>query len=426
MSIGLADNLRLRVDRNGGAILNVGTLNVHFFNQSALKILLYLREPRTSDELRRAVGFHNQAYSILCDFVADCLKKGILEKRTKTSNVEIYDFTPDDEIHTDFQSPIGCEVEITLKCMRRCKYCAYDSGPAIDTTKNLAASEWAAIFDRLRALGVFALRITGGDPLTYPGLIELLHSESDRSMQITVASDLTLFDESIIHQLSGIKNVIALKTTLDGSTPAIADALRGRGNFRRVTTALKRLARGSLPVIVGTVVSKTNYSDIYNVATLISNLGITRYSISELYESGRARELSLLVPSESEIRTAELHFYKAWDEGLIEPVNPIAEFHLANSEQSTTIARPRTSTRVTAPTANLRVDPRGKVYVSVKTKAKYGEETYLGDALRDDMISLWQRNRTLIALRRAALHDKRFLPSVPLASLPDIPSPLCS
>ena len=127
-------------------------------------------------------------------------------------------------------------------CNQKCLHC-YAAGQSLAETKELSTTEWKAILDRCRDIGIPQVTFTGGEPTMRSDLVELvdyaqwfvtrlntngvllspelcrrLYEASLDSVQVTFYS----FDEKIHNQLVGANN---FQKTLDGIKNALQAGL---------------------------------------------------------------------------------------------------------------------------------------------------------------------------------------------------------
>ncbi|PRP93513.1 radical SAM protein [Enhygromyxa salina] len=308
---------------------------------------------------------------------------------------DIHDFEPD-RLHT----PLGVELELTLKCMRRCSYCAYDARPDVAVHGELSQRSYQSVFAKLADAGVCQLRVTGGDPLTRADCLDILRDADAYPFGLAIASDLTTFSSEIARGLSELHNLTALHTTLDGPNPAIADQLRGKGNFRQVTAALEALTAYGIPVTVGTIVGKHNVAHIYDTAKLLSRWPVS-WCISPLYAAGRARSATSLVPDDDDMARAYEQFAQAIADGLVRPADP-AWRPIVGPRSVVARARLWESLPwlVRSPDRTLRIDPTGRCYTSIHLKEVLSDDVYVGNIVKDDLTQLWNGAPLLEALRQ--------------------------
>lgn len=412
----LSDSIRLRFEPTGGLLLNRDRQETKHFNHSATALLSLLCRPRTAQEIKEAIPSIG-GEPLIKDFLREQCEKSIVRRcdHSATTNAEIYSPIEKGERSLHLSSPIGVELELTLKCMRSCRYCAYDAHPKARTSGELSLGEWRAQLREFYEAGIFFIRLTGGDPLTRPDFAEILRTADDMGFVITVGSDLTYLNDEVLHALSEAKNLYALQTTLDGSKPELADLLRGPGNFESVIKGIKQLKHADVPVILGTVINRKNFNDIENIASLAGSLGVDGYCVGPLYSAGRgtASALRTLVPTNDDLTTAARAFQRAIAKDVVRPADPawmIATPELENDEldqlwhdQGYLVRRPDTL---------IRVDPFGKVYASIKLKPILGDEAYLGDIRSSHILDIWHHSPGLDQLRETPSNRSYFGPVI--------------
>ncbi len=399
----VSPSIKYRRESFGGIVYNVTNKTSRFYNYSAAYIIEQFLSPNS---LQNAVStvqpFFENSDDVL-NFCHDLLNSHIIFQcidGDKNESAGRGYFTNVTEFDKDrLHAPIGVELELTLKCLRHCNYCAYESTPKIDTTGYLTRNDYQVLFNSLEKIGVFYIRFTGGDPLTRDDALDIAEDADALNFGFTIASDLTAFNEQKCDRLSTFKNLVAIQTTLDGPTPDVADKLRGHGNFNHVVRGLDLLYKNQIPIIVGTVLTKLNSRFIYKTAQFLSKWKV-QYCVSPLYSAGRGREIDSLIPSDEEIAEAYEQFAKAVDDGLVTPADP-AWNKLAGSVESE-IRKTLWSSQpwlIRSPDRLLRINPKGKCYTSIHLKEVLGEEVYLGNVTDHEIIDIWNSAPLLNDLR---------------------------
>lgn len=396
----LSSDINYRREWFGGIVYSSISKETRFFNHAAAFAIEQFSKPISIAFARKAIQPLLKKSEELDPFFLSLKKDKIIAPQANNDSIGRFFFTN----HTDFKdsrfySPLGVELELTLKCMRKCLYCAYDSSPDVSTAKQLTREDYSILFQQLREAGVFYLRFTGGDPLTRSDSLDIISDADQFQFAVALASDLTVLRTEQAKRLGSFKNLTALQTTLDGHTAEIADKLRGPGNFHRVTRGISLLRENNVPVIVGTVLTKLNLNNIYEIAKYLSKWNVA-YCVSPLYDAGRGRSLRNLIPSDDELTHAYEQFAAAVNDGLVRAADPgwsaIAEATTANIRHALWSGQPWL---IRSPDRLLRVNPFGHCYTSIHLKEVIGNEIYVGKLPGNDILKIWNSAPLLNKLR---------------------------
>lgn len=181
--------------------------------------------------------------------------------------------------------------QITSCCNRMCPYCF---GP--ESIEDLSLSEAKRIVDILESLGAKQVGITGGEPLLYPHITELIDYVFAKGIHIYLSSNCDYYSEFA----PIIKNKVSiLGVPIDGSTSTIHDSIRGDGSFQNVTYAIADICHSdcNTRIKVGTVLNNRNKEELGNIERLLGPYQekIIYWKIYELilYSRNRAAALPL-------------------------------------------------------------------------------------------------------------------------------------
>jgi MoaA/NifB/PqqE/SkfB family radical SAM enzyme len=408
--------VRYRREWFGGALLDPATRATRFYNHAGAYLLEALASP---DGVGAPLPSEPAWLAAADDFIAVLIDAGIVTSRgTPADEASVY-FTDVDHFADGYlHGPIAVEIELTLRCSRRCTYCAYESHPGVDGSSELSTESWLSSLEYLSDIGTFYVRFTGGDPLVRSDAVELAQHASDLGLGVSISSDLTVLTADIVRQLSAVPGLLAIQTTLDGATAEVADRHRGRGNFKLVTRGLRLLVDANVPVLVGTVVTSENAGDVYRIAELLSQFGPVAYWISPLYEAGRGRTMGSMVPTANDIALAQDLFDRAVNDGLVGAADPawtIKTTGLDRDERHALWAD--LPYLVRNPDRLLRVDPQGRCYTSVHLKEILGDGVYFGNLLNRNVLDMWRSAPLLSALRDASEDLQYFGPMIDIRTL---------
>lgn len=211
------------------------------------------------------------------------------------------------------RTPLNVYWEMTLACALACRHCRAEAMPQASPLE-LSHEESLRFLRQIPAFGdpLPQLILTGGDPLSRPDLLVLV--DEARALGINVSITPSATPTLTLPMLTSLKEhgVEALGLSLDGSTAARHDAIRGiPGTFDRTLEAARWAAELDMPLQINTLAAAETLDDIPAIYELISGMQVARWSLFFLISVGRGRVLQPLDPPEAEelmrwiYRTAE-------------------------------------------------------------------------------------------------------------------------
>ena len=177
-------------------------------------------------------------------------------------------------------------LELTRECNLRCKHCLNNSGKLMINQLNL--EELKKLVQDLIDAGIQEIRFTGGEPLMFDGIYELIKLADDNGVCTSIGTNATLVTEKIAIKLkeAGLKKVVV---SIDG-TKETHDSIRGIGSYEKAIKGLYYLKNVGLNVRVNTVIMKSNMEDVIKLAKEMDKNKITLF-IRRFIESGRGKKL---------------------------------------------------------------------------------------------------------------------------------------
>lgn len=162
-------------------------------------------------------------------------------------------------------------LRVTHRCNQKCGFCFI---PADGGTADPAAVE--AELDRLApelgAQGV--LTLSGGEPLSHPGLTGLLESARRRGISrfVLQTNGVGLDRPGVVERLAGL-GVVGFDMSFHSHLPRVYDHLTGtRGQHARAVSALSRLFASGTRVSVCVVITALNYRSLPAWAAFLGRL----------------------------------------------------------------------------------------------------------------------------------------------------------
>ncbi|MEM4462264.1 MAG: radical SAM protein [Candidatus Bathyarchaeia archaeon] len=186
---------------------------------------------------------------------------------------------------------------VTSRCNIHCSYCytsdlrgEFDHEEAIKTAEGLV--ELAS-----RSVG-----ITGGEPLLWPPLRDVLKILRDGGLEVSIQSNMKLFDIGYAKLFSDLG--IFLFTSLDGADKLVHEAYRGIGSWDAVVRGLKIAYDMGLEFATVTTISDVNVDKLPSILEFSCNLGSRYAAFIPIIPVGRASRVYSLLPDPGRLFSA--------------------------------------------------------------------------------------------------------------------------
>jgi len=202
----------------------------------------------------------------------------------------------------DLTPPWALLAEVTHACPLHCPYC---SNPLELTRRSaeLAAAEWARVFEEAAGLGVVQAHISGGEPLLRPDLDEIVagaHAAGVYSQLVT--SGLRLTDE----RLASLRGLDSVQLSVQDARAADSDRIAGRPAFDAKHEAAAVIRRSGLPFGLNVVLHRHNLDHVDEIIDLALTWGAERLELANTQFYGWAlRNRAALLPTRDQLAAAE-------------------------------------------------------------------------------------------------------------------------
>jgi sulfatase maturation enzyme AslB (radical SAM superfamily) len=206
------------------------------------------------------------------------------------------------------QGPTGSDIRVlqvhpSLRCNLRCLHCYSESSPQEARELSLALLQ-DAISDA-RAEGYNVVGVSGGEPLLYSALPQLLAHARSLGMITSITTNGMLLTQQRIEQLHDVVNLIAI--SLDGVAESHNRMRAAPRAFEIMTRCLEPIRQAGIPFGFIFTLTLYNLDELEPVARFAVEQGATLLQVHPLEEVGRAKEhLINKAPDELELAYAFL------------------------------------------------------------------------------------------------------------------------
>ena len=171
------------------------------------------------------------------------------------------------------------------RCNLTCKHC-YALSADHDYAGELLLPEVFTVMDDLKAFGVPALILSGGEPLLRPDLFEIAARARDLGFYTGLSTNGTLIDAPMAARIAGA-GFDYVGISLDGLKPTHDKFRRLDGAFDRSLAAIRHLATHNVKVGLRFTMTALNAHDLPALLQLMKDEGANKFYFSHLNYAGR-------------------------------------------------------------------------------------------------------------------------------------------
>ena len=172
--------------------------------------------------------------------------------------------------------PLSVQLDLTLRCTARCVHCSQWQWPLHE---ELTLDQLVLIVDVFKDWNVRTLTLSGGNPLLFPHLEDVLEIIGSSGIVAGLITEGAPLSHSTTKAIS--EHLAWIRFSLDGPASEIHDKVRNRaGLFAQVVRNIRELKSvdSSLDVGVNCVIQKANYRHLGRIVALSEELGLDTLS----------------------------------------------------------------------------------------------------------------------------------------------------
>ena len=183
-----------------------------------------------------------------------------------------------------------CWLHTNNSCNLSCAHCLVSSSPGGEA--GLSTAAWQTLIDQAAALGVDRFYITGGEPFVRRDLLDLItRITKTHKIELIILTNATLFAgprRELLDQCD--RQRVKFQVSLDGSTSAINDPIRGHGSLQATVEGLRELTRRGFDVTLTTVATSSNLEDLPQITRVAASCGVRAQHLMWMHRRGRVTD----------------------------------------------------------------------------------------------------------------------------------------
>lgn len=196
--------------------------------------------------------------------------------------------------------PTFVTIKPTLNCVANCLHCNPRS-KKFTREKVLTLEEYNQLFKKLKKLGTKQICISGGEPLLYKDIVDLVKLVTKNGMQASLNTNGWLLNTNKFKELIDA-GLLVINLSIDSPNEDQHDELRRlKGLFERAVNQIKECRSFNIPfkLNIRMVLSKYNYKQIGEMIKLATDINADILSI-DMIEADSKNKLFLLNKNEIE------------------------------------------------------------------------------------------------------------------------------
>ncbi|MBI4405758.1 MAG: radical SAM protein, partial [Deltaproteobacteria bacterium] len=164
--------------------------------------------------------------------------------------------------------PLIAHLLVTNRCNLSCVYCY----PQVTQRKipDMAFEQWAAIIDKLYALGTRIFVLLGGEPLLRADIGKLIEYCKSKRTIVELITNGYFVDKKQVE----LRDVDSLCFSLDGNEEQ-NDKVRGKGSYRKVLEAIQAAKAAGIHCRIHAVMTRETVPSIGQLCELAKRVGVT-------------------------------------------------------------------------------------------------------------------------------------------------------
>lgn len=188
-----------------------------------------------------------------------------------------------------FKYPSQIGIAVTNRCNFSCIHCINAS--STQSQEEIPVETVKHIIDYMYAHGIICLDISGGEPLLYSGLEEILSYGHTKSLTMSIATNGYLLTSKVVGMFK--KFNVSVRVSYDGYDEQTFSEIRGEGHYKRVLQNINNAIDNGLGISLVTVIHHGNVDRIQHYIKSAASIRIKQLRIMPYVPAGRGKESTL-------------------------------------------------------------------------------------------------------------------------------------
>lgn len=188
--------------------------------------------------------------------------------------------------------PISAVVYLTNKCFLKCNHCFINDCGKLNTSE-LSYEILIKTLDDFKKNKVCIIAYTGGDPLLYPKLFDIIEETYKRNMLPLLGISGIGVTNKIAKKIHDL-GVGCVQVSLDGSHEDLNAVFRGKNTFNKVVNSIGILQRHDVRTNLAVCISNENFHDFKDMISLCYDMNIYKVKVEFWHDYCDSKKFMML------------------------------------------------------------------------------------------------------------------------------------
>lgn len=294
--------IHLRIDPEGAGVLFVDVTDVIHLNKTAAHMAKYALDGMPILQARRE--FLRQYRGVDRKQLTEELTRIYAMVERVSNDVDacptcaitpLVSFQP--VFSTPVTAPYKVDIALTYACNNACPHCYNESDRL--TMPSLSLDDWQRVLDKLGAIGVPHIILTGGEPTLHPHLSEIIWYADQLGLIVgmnTNGRKLAQRDFAEALSYAGLNHV---QITLESWYQEVHDTMvNAPGAFHQTVAGIKNAVACGVHTITNTTLTRQNQHHALETVDFVHSLGLETFAMNGMIYAGGGRADPAAIPSE--------------------------------------------------------------------------------------------------------------------------------
>lgn len=178
------------------------------------------------------------------------------------------------ELPTPEMTPLASVyLTVTRYCDLGCPYCYQGLADRVNTEMSVEKAD--LVLERIKRVNPNChVVVSGGEPFSHSRIFDILELLDQKELSFVILSNGTFVDDECASRLQRLRYFRQIQLSLDGMTPEVHDATRGKGHFEKAMAGIRSVMEHGIPFILAPTMHEGNLHELPAIAELaIANGG---------------------------------------------------------------------------------------------------------------------------------------------------------